>query len=191
MPLSEGDARDLLAEFGQSHVLRFWDALDNASRQGLLALIEQVDFPLMRRLIAEWVVTTPPPESFKDIAPVPVIPAASHDNPDARRAWDAGEDALRQGRVGLFLVAGGQGTRLGLDGAIRPDARIPISTLGGLKARGHPVGATGIYQILEGAHQLRGTAGNSQIPGSPSLGMAQNLGGSAATVATTLLEAPH
>jgi acetyl-CoA C-acetyltransferase len=85
----------------------------------------------------------------------------------------------------------GQGVRLGLDGAITPEGKLPIATFGGLKARGHPVGATGIYQIVEVAHQLRGTAGKNQVRGSPSVGMAQSFGGSAATVATTLLEAPR
>jgi acetyl-CoA C-acetyltransferase len=84
----------------------------------------------------------------------------------------------------------GQGYRLGLEGEIRLEGRLPISTCGGLKARGHPVGATGVYQIAEVAHQLRGTAGKNQVP-SPRFGMAQNLGGSAATVATTLLGAPE
>jgi acetyl-CoA C-acetyltransferase len=84
----------------------------------------------------------------------------------------------------------GQGFRLGLDGEIGLEGRLPISTFGGLKARGHPVGATGIYQIAEVAHQLRGTAGKNQVS-NPRFGMAQNLGGSAATVATTLLGAPE
>ena len=83
----------------------------------------------------------------------------------------------------------GRGFRLGLDGEIGLEGTLPISTFGGLKARGHPVGATGVYQIAEVALQLRGTAGKNQVS-SPRVGMAQNLGGSAATVATTLLAAP-
>ena len=58
----------------------------------------------------------------------------------------------------------GQGPRLAQDGAILPTGRVPIATRGGLKARGHPVGATGIYQIVEVAQQLRGEAGETQIP---------------------------
>jgi acetyl-CoA C-acetyltransferase len=81
----------------------------------------------------------------------------------------------------------GQGPRLGLDGEIAPDGRIPISTFGGLKARGHPVGATGVYQIVEVTMQLRGEAGENQID-QPEIGMAQNIGGSGATVVTHILQ---
>ncbi len=80
----------------------------------------------------------------------------------------------------------GQGCRLALDGEIAPDRRVPISTRGGLKARGHPVGATGVYQIAEVATQLRGEAGATQVPGAQ-IGMAQNIGGSGATVITHIL----
>ncbi len=68
-----------------------------------------------------------------------------------------------------------------LDGDISRQGRIPISTMGGLKARGHPVGATGLYQIVESALQLRGLAGANQIAGAR-LGLVQNIGGSGATV---------
>jgi acetyl-CoA C-acetyltransferase len=80
----------------------------------------------------------------------------------------------------------GQGPRLGLDGEIQPTGRIPIATLGGLKARGHPVGATGVYQIVELVQQLRGQAGPNQIE-HPRVGMAQSIGGSGATVVTHIL----
>lgn len=82
----------------------------------------------------------------------------------------------------------GQGPRLGLEGEIRPDGRIPIATRGGLKARGHPVGATGIYQIAEVVQQLRGEAGPTQVQG-VRFGMAQNIGGSGATIFTHILRA--
>jgi acetyl-CoA C-acetyltransferase len=82
----------------------------------------------------------------------------------------------------------GQGPRLGLDGEITPDGKIPITTLGGLKARGHPVGATGMYQIVEAVLQLRGEAGPAQIQGAE-VGMTQNIGGSGATIITHILKA--
>ena len=82
----------------------------------------------------------------------------------------------------------GQGPRLGLDGKISPGGEIPIATLGGLKARGHPVGATGIYQIVEVVQQLRGEAGATQVDGAR-IGMAQNIGGSGATIVTHILRA--
>ena len=82
----------------------------------------------------------------------------------------------------------GQGPRLGLDGKIGIDGRIPITTRGGLKARGHPVGATGMYQIVEVVEQLRGQANGSQVEGAR-IGMAQNIGGSGATILTHILQA--
>jgi acetyl-CoA C-acetyltransferase len=83
----------------------------------------------------------------------------------------------------------GQGVRLAQEGEIRPDGRIPISTMGGLKARGHPVGATGLYQLAEATLQLRGSAGAAQIEGAR-LAMTQNIGGSGATAVTHILQSP-
>lgn len=77
----------------------------------------------------------------------------------------------------------GEGTRLVADGSIGLKGRIPISTFGGLKARGDPGGATGIYQVVEVVLQLRGEAGPNQVEGAR-WGMAQNLGGLAATAVT-------
>jgi acetyl-CoA C-acetyltransferase len=62
-----------------------------------------------------------------------------------------------------------------------------VCTMGGLKARGHPVGATGIYQTVEAVQQLRGQAGECQIPNAR-LAMTQNIGGSGATIVTHILE---
>ena len=84
------------------------------------------------------------------------------------------------------FAARGEGWQLARDGHIRRDGRIPISTFGGLKARGNPVGATGIYQIVELVQQLRGKAGDCQVPGAR-VGMAQNLGGTGATAVTHIL----
>ncbi|MBK7451133.1 MAG: thiolase domain-containing protein [Anaerolineales bacterium] len=80
----------------------------------------------------------------------------------------------------------GQGVRLGLENQIGVQGRIPVCTRGGLKARGHPVGATGMYQIVEVAQQLRGECGATQVDGAK-IGMAQNIGGSGATILTHVL----
>jgi len=81
----------------------------------------------------------------------------------------------------------GKGVQLALDGEITLQGRVPIATMGGLKARGHPVGATGVYQVVEAVLQLRGLAGVNQLPNAR-LGMVQNIGGSGATVITHILE---
>ena len=82
----------------------------------------------------------------------------------------------------------GQGVRLGLDNEISPNGRVPVCTRGGLKARGHPVGATGMYQIVEVVQQLRGECEKTQVDGAK-IGMAQNIGGSGATIITHILKA--
>ena len=83
----------------------------------------------------------------------------------------------------------GQGPRLGLENKIRiAGGEIPVCTRGGLKARGHPVGATGMYQIVEVVQQLRRECGPTQVDGAK-IGMAQNIGGSGATILTHILKA--
>jgi acetyl-CoA C-acetyltransferase len=81
----------------------------------------------------------------------------------------------------------GKGVQLGLDGEIGIDGRIPVTTRGGLKARGHPVGATGVYQIVEVVQQLRGECAETQVPDAR-IGMAQNIGGSGATIVTHIFK---
>ncbi|MEM9184613.1 MAG: thiolase domain-containing protein [Pseudomonadota bacterium] len=80
----------------------------------------------------------------------------------------------------------GEGVRLGEEGATAIDGRLPIATMGGLKARGHPVGATGIYQLVETTQQLTGSAGANQVK-DPKIAMVQNIGGTGATVVTHIL----
>jgi acetyl-CoA C-acetyltransferase len=80
----------------------------------------------------------------------------------------------------------GQAPKLALDGAIRPGGSLPIATRGGLKARGHPVGATGMYQLVEVVQQLRGEAVGTQVENA-SIGMAQNIGGSGSNIITHIL----
>ena len=58
----------------------------------------------------------------------------------------------------------GEGWKLAQSGALRLNGRLPISTMGGLKARGDPLGATGVYQLVEATQQLRGQAGPNQLP---------------------------
>jgi acetyl-CoA C-acetyltransferase len=65
--------------------------------------------------------------------------------------------------------------------------RIPCACLGGLKARGNPGGATGVYQAVEAAAQLRGQAGPNQVA-EAKYALIQSMGGPASTVVTHLLE---
>ena len=85
------------------------------------------------------------------------------------------------------FAARGEGVRLAVEDEISLAGRIPICTMGGLKARGHPVGATGMYQIAEAVTQLRGEAGANQLAGAR-VGMTQNIGGSGAAVCTHIFQ---
>lgn len=81
----------------------------------------------------------------------------------------------------------GQGWKLAQGGQISLQGSLPISTFGGLKARGNPGGATGVYQAVEAALQLRGQAGQNQI-GHARRALIQNLGGPASVAVTHILE---
>lgn len=85
------------------------------------------------------------------------------------------------------FAAAGQGWQLAAEGGIALNGRIPLSTMGGLKARGYPGGATGVYQAVEALLQLRGCAGANQLNGA-SYGLIQSLGGPAATAVTHILQ---
>ena len=83
----------------------------------------------------------------------------------------------------------GEGYKAIADGLTRLDGAKPINTSGGLKCKGHPVGATGISQLYEVWTQLRGKAGKRQIPIKDlSIGGAHNLGGTGGTCTFTILE---
>ena len=77
----------------------------------------------------------------------------------------------------------GAGWQLAEEGAITLEGALPLTTMGGLKARGHPIGATALYQVCEIVLQLTGQAGENQLP-DPRTALMQSVGGAAATVIT-------
>ena len=81
----------------------------------------------------------------------------------------------------------GGGWKLAQNGKISLTGETPISTFGGLKARGNPGGASGLYQVVEAVMQLRGQAGANQVPDAR-WGMAQCLGSAGATAVTHVFE---
>ena len=88
----------------------------------------------------------------------------------------------------LGFFAKGEGGRGAVEGMTKLGGAMPVNTSGGLKSKGHPVGATGVAQIHELTLQLRGEAGARQVPGAE-VGLAHNLGGSGATCAVHILGA--
>jgi acetyl-CoA C-acetyltransferase len=81
----------------------------------------------------------------------------------------------------------GESWKLAMEGQYGITGSLPISTMGGLKARGNPIGAAGIYQVVEAVQQLRGQAGKNQVSGAKRA-LVQSLGGACATAVTHVLE---
>lgn len=86
----------------------------------------------------------------------------------------------------LGFAKPGRGTELAVNEEIMLNGRIPVCTFGGLKSRGHPVGATGCYQIVECTLQLTGRAGDNQVK-KAEIALAQSFGGAASAVYTHIL----
>jgi len=87
----------------------------------------------------------------------------------------------------LGLVEKGKGGKALDDGLTEFGGKMPVNVSGGLKSKGHPVGATGVAQIYEIVKQLRGDAGERQVKGAK-VGMTQNMGGSGGSTVCHILE---
>jgi len=126
---SERELRDRAEEHGQGHLFGFWDDLDEAGREELLVHVASIDFDLIERLVDQHLRSESahaPPST--ELRPAPVITLADREEngrPSAREveARARGEEMLRSGEVAAFVVAGGQGTRLGWDA---PKGTFPI-----------------------------------------------------------------
>jgi acetyl-CoA C-acetyltransferase len=94
--------------------------------------------------------------------------------------------ALQLEAVGFAIK--GRGWKLAADHEISLKGKIPCATLGGMKARGFPGGAAGVYQAVEAVAQLRGQAGANQVAGAK-FGLIQSLGGPASTAVSHILQA--
>lgn len=90
----------------------------------------------------------------------------------------------------LGFFARGEGGDAAKEGATGRDGQIPVNPSGGLKGKGHPVGATGVSQIAETVFQLRGEAGERQVDGAE-IALTHNVGGSGATCVVTILGRPE
>lgn len=120
-----------LARHGQESLLRWWDDLDSRQQADLAAEIAATDFDQLDRLIADFVhseaASAPPAEQ---VAPIDVIrlPGTDGERIARRHVAEIGAAALEAGEVGVVLVAGGLGTRLGFDG---PKGTYPIGPISG------------------------------------------------------------
>ena len=89
----------------------------------------------------------------------------------------------------LGFVPAGQGVGPVREGRTAIDGDLPVNTGGGLVGFGHPVGATGVKQILEIHRQMHGLCGDYQVPNRPTVGLAANMGGDDKTAVVTILRA--
>lgn len=114
------EATVLLSKNNQVHLLRFWDRLDEATRSALLQQVAALDFASITRMQAMLQNKGVAAAAAGEIRPAQVVEL---DAAARARAVARGEEELRSGRVGVVLVAGGQGSRLGFEG---PKGAYPI-----------------------------------------------------------------
>jgi len=175
--ISDGAAAVVLAPVDQAHryTSRFARVLSVAQTSDHVALDSKRDityFPAVK-LAAEQAYT------MAGIGPKDVQLAELHDCFTIAELV-ASED--------LGFVAKGEGGPFAAAGCSAITGPLPINTSGGLKSKGHPVGATGVGQICDVVMQLRGDAGERQVA-RHAIGLAQNLGGSGATCVVSILGA--
>jgi acetyl-CoA acetyltransferase len=97
---------------------------------------------------------------------------------------DAGSEVIHMAETGL--CKDGEQEQMLADGVTKIGGRIPINTDGGLIANGEPVGASGLRQMYELVHQLRGSAGDRQVPNNPTVALAQLYGAPGAAAVAIL-----
>jgi UDP-N-acetylglucosamine/UDP-N-acetylgalactosamine diphosphorylase len=125
------DLRARLEGLGQGHVLNFYDELPAPRRAALLAQLAALDLDRLPGWIERYVMSKPDFLPPGDLAPATFYPAdaAGPDRPWDRAAYrEAGEALIAAGKVAAFVVAGGQGSRLGYDG---PKGKYPAGAVTG------------------------------------------------------------
>lgn len=108
------DLLQTVQRFGQEHIFAFADQLSEKERNGLIAQVREIDFQTLNTCIEKHIHSSET-EKQGELSPAPVITLADRTDRDAD-AVRSGQEAIRNGRVAAFVVAGGQGTRLGFNG---------------------------------------------------------------------------
>jgi UDP-N-acetylglucosamine/UDP-N-acetylgalactosamine diphosphorylase len=117
----------LLKKHNQSHLLAFWERLNPAQRQNLLVQIERLDFSEIDEWVADYIKNPASAAIPVDFTPAPFYsfnPAGPKQERKYSKAKELGMELISAGKVAAFVVAGGQGTRLGFAG---PKGNFPIS----------------------------------------------------------------
>jgi len=149
VPVKTALARRLVT-FGQEHLLRYWDELSLVEQADLNAEIDAIDFAELAELFAHPSSTSDAAARARRAAPPPAF--RLHDTAAGRAAAsERGAAALSAGEVGVVLVAGGQGTRLGFD---KPKGMYPIG----------PISQASLFEILFAKTQAVGKRYGHQVP---------------------------
>ncbi|OHB57748.1 MAG: hypothetical protein A2Y07_01900 [Planctomycetes bacterium GWF2_50_10] len=119
-------AAEILKKHNQSHLLSFWDELSAGQQAGLLGQIASLDFAQLDNWVKTYVVNAGGPVIPANFGPAPYYPASPRPGQEElyQKAREKGVELLKAGKVAAFVVAGGQGTRLGYDG---PKGNYPVS----------------------------------------------------------------
>ena len=138
------EIKSTLETYDQAHLLTFYDELDAAAQENLLDQLEAQDWERLSELINSHVLQEPDVDLPEDVEPAPYYPREpGADKKELyKEARALGEKLVREGKVAAFMVAGGQGTRLGWDG---PKGTYPAT----------PVEGKTLFQVF--AEQLRKT----------------------------------
>jgi UDP-N-acetylglucosamine/UDP-N-acetylgalactosamine diphosphorylase len=146
--------RQALAEHDQLHLLQFVDELSEPQRDALLHQIAMIDFEQISELIESHVLNEPQTAIPEDLAPPEIIPRNPSDEETRKQLESArkrGLELLEEGRVAAFVVAGGQGTRLGYEG---PKGCFPAT----------PVTKKSLFQVFAEQIQAAGQRARKPIP---------------------------
>ncbi|MEZ6093688.1 MAG: UTP--glucose-1-phosphate uridylyltransferase [Pirellulaceae bacterium] len=144
--------QSLLSQYGQQHLLTFWEQLTDEQQKSLQAQIECIDWEQLGRLIShndcdvDWQALAARAQS-----PQAINAAEFNDRQRFDSAWQRGAEALRAGKVAFVLTAGGQGSRLGFD---KPKGMYPIG----------PVSNRTLFQMMFDQAAARGRQFDTVIP---------------------------
>ena len=117
--------RKTFADAGQDQIFRFWDELSSTEREELISDAREIDLTELQELISQQKNPTAT-DDFQNLQPAPFqsLPKTDEETKTWKDARIRGEEAIRNGKVAAFTVAGGQGTRLGYDG---PKGTFPVT----------------------------------------------------------------
>ena len=148
------NTRSLLASHGQEQLLAFYDKLDDRQKKQLLEDIEELDFSVIPGWIDRYIkgnASVGVPENFNPAPCYPAVAVSDEQQAEYAKAMRLGSDAISTSKVAAFVVAGGQGTRLGYDG---PKGNLPIT----------PVKNTTLFQLFAETILAAGKKYRTRIP---------------------------